>query len=140
MADVEKFVSPSKNSYDVIIVGGAKIGASVAWFLTSNPDFDGSILVVERDMSYEFSSTSHTNSCMRQQFSSEINVRVSQFAAEFVTNFQSYFDNDPRVPEIHFQSFGYMYLADNEAFAKNLRESQKNTSCVWRWNKNNERR
>ena len=125
MADVEKFVSPSKNSYDVIIVGGAKIGSSVAWFLTSNPDFDGSILVVERDMSYEFSSTSHTNSCMRQQFSSEINVRVSQFAAEFVTNFQSYFDNDPRVPEIHFQSFGYMYLADNEAFAKNLRESQK---------------
>ena len=120
-----KFESPSKNSYDVVIIGGAKIGSSVAWFLSNNSDFNGSILVVEKDMSYEFTSTSHTNSCMRQQFSREINVKISQFAADFVTNFQDYFDNDPRVPKIHFQSYGYMYLADNEAFAATLRESQK---------------
>ncbi len=119
------FVSPTKVNYDVVIVGGAKIGSSVAWFLANNPDFDGSILVVEKDPSYEFSSTSHTNSCMRQQFSTEINIRISQFAAEFVTNFQDYFDNDPRVPEIHFQQFGYLYLADTEAFANKLRASQK---------------
>lgn len=119
------FVSPTKANYDVVIVGGAKIGSSVAWFLANNPDFDGSILVVEKDPSYEFSSTSHTNSCMRQQFSTEINIRISQFAAEFVTNFQEYFPNDPRVPEIYFQSYGYMYLADNEGFANTLREAQQ---------------
>lgn len=118
------FVAASKTSYDVVIVGGAKIGSSVAWFLSSNPDFDGSILVVEKDPSYELSSTSHTNSCMRQQFSTEINIRISQFAAEYVTNFQEYFANDPRVPAIHFQRYGYMYLADNQAFANTLRESQ----------------
>ena len=124
MSSSKSFQSPSHLSYDVVIVGGAMFGSSVAWFLSNNPDFNGSILVVERDPSYEFTSTAHTNSCMRQQFSREINVRVSQYAAEFVKNFRSYFDNDSRVPEIPFQSYGYMYLADNEAFANVLRESQ----------------
>ncbi|MBT6094491.1 MAG: FAD-binding oxidoreductase [Rhodospirillaceae bacterium] len=100
-------------------------GSSVAWFLASNPDFDGTILVVERDPSYEFASTSHTNSCMRQQFSNEINVRISQFAAEYVKNFRQFMGNDPRVPEPVLHSFGYMYLADTEAFAGVLRENQK---------------
>ena len=54
---------------------------SIAWFTQSNPDFDGSILVVERDPTYEWTSTSHTNSCIRQQFTNEINVRISQFGA-----------------------------------------------------------
>ncbi|MEO0905340.1 MAG: FAD-binding oxidoreductase [Pseudomonadota bacterium] len=117
--------APSKTSYDVVIVGGAMYGSSVAWFLTDNPDFDGSILVVERDPTYEFTSTSHTNSCMRQQFSREINVRVSQFAADFVKNFRDYMGGDPRVPDVVLQSYGYMYLADNAGFAATLRESQK---------------
>jgi len=117
--------APKKSSYDVVIVGGAMYGSSVAWFLTDNPDFDGSILVVERDPTYEFTSTSHTNSCMRQQFSAAINVRVSQFAADFVKNFRDYMGGDERVPHLRLQSYGYMYLADNAEFAATLRESQK---------------
>ena len=62
---------------------------------------------------------------MRQQFSREINVRVSQFAADFVKNFREYMGNDPRVPDLVLQSYGYMYLADNDAFADVLRKSQK---------------
>ena len=117
--------APAKTSYDVVIVGGAMYGSSVAWFLTDNPDFDGSILVVERDPTYEFTSTSHTNSCMRQQFSAAINVKVSQFAADFVKNFRTYMGGDTRVPDLRLQSYGYMYLADNEDFAATLRESRK---------------
>ncbi|KQI71484.1 FAD-dependent oxidoreductase [Loktanella sp. 5RATIMAR09] len=117
--------APAKTSYDVVIVGGAMYGSSVAWFLTDNPDFNGSILVVERDPTYEFTSTAHTNSCMRQQFSAAINVKVSQFAADFVKNFRAYMGGDPRVPHVALHSFGYMYLADNETFAATLRASQK---------------
>lgn len=117
--------APAQSSYDVVIVGGAMYGSSVAWFLTDTPDFDGSILVVERDPTYEFTSTSHTNSCMRQQFSAAINVKVSQFAAEYVKNFRDYMGGDPRVPDVALHSFGYLYLADNEAFAATLRENQK---------------
>ncbi|MBX2884889.1 MAG: FAD-binding oxidoreductase [Granulosicoccus sp.] len=115
---------PKQSSYDVVIVGGAMYGSSVAWFLTNNPDFNGSVLVVERDLMYTACSTVHTNSCMRQQFSREINVRVSQFAADYVKNFRGYLGDDPRVPELAFQSYGYMYLADNEDFANVLRECQ----------------
>ena len=125
MSKALSYNAPAKSSYDVVIVGGAMFGSSVAWFLSDNPDFDGSILVVEKDPSYEFTSTAHTNSCMRQQFSREINVRVSQFAADFVKNFRKYLGDDPRVPDIPFQSYGYMYLADNEEFAEVLRASQK---------------
>ena len=117
--------TPTAKSYDVVLVGGAMYGSSVAWFLSINPDFDGSILVVERDPTYEFTSTSHTNSCIRQQFSREINVRISQFGAEFIKNFQQFMGDDPRVPEVVLQSYGYMYLADNEGFAGILQEAQK---------------
>ena len=116
--------TPKQKNYDVVIVGGAMLGSSVAWFTANNPDFDGSILVVERDPTYEFTSTSHTNSCMRQQFSNEVNVRISQFAAEFVKNFRDQI-GEPDAPDLILQSYGYMYLADNEEFANVLREGQK---------------
>jgi glycine/D-amino acid oxidase-like deaminating enzyme len=119
-----KHQSPQKTRYDVIIVGGAIMGSSAAWFLSDDPDFDGSVLVVEKDPSYEFASTTHTNSCMRQQFSEELNVRISQFAADFVTNLPRYMGNDDRVPDLKVHNFGYMYLADNNGFANVLRANQ----------------
>ncbi len=119
-----KHQSPQKTRYDVIIVGGAIMGSSAAWFLSDDPDFEGSVLVVEKDPSYEFASTTHTNSCMRQQFSEELNVRISQFAADFVTNLPRYMGDDDRVPDLKVHNFGYMYLADNNGFANVLRANQ----------------
>ncbi len=122
--------SPAHTSYDVIIVGGAIYGSSIAWFLSGRDDFDGRILVVERDPTYEFSSTSHTNSCMRQQFTAAINVQISQFAADFVKNMRSHYGGDERVPDLPIQSYGYMYLAEDDAFAANLAEAQKIQSAL----------
>ena len=114
---------PNHTSYDVIIIGGAMIGSSSAWWLTDNADFDGRILVVERDPSYEFASTSRTNSCIRQQFSNELNVRISQFGAEFIKSFPERM-KDPDAPDIRLQSYGYMYMADTEEMAQTMREMQ----------------
>jgi glycine/D-amino acid oxidase-like deaminating enzyme len=119
------FASPKHTRYDVVIVGGAMLGSSVAWFLASNTDFKGKVLVLERDPSYAFSATAHTNSCIRQQFSAPINVRISQFGADFVKNFQGYMGNDPRVPKPILQSFGYLYLADSEDSAEQLQAAQR---------------
>ncbi len=113
------FHAPNASSYDVVIIGGAMLGSSVAWFLSKNPDFDGRVLVVERDPSYEFASTSHTNSCMRQQFSSEVNIRISQFAADFVNNFRAHLG--PEAPDLTFQKFGYMYLAADDTAQTQMR-------------------
>lgn len=121
---VLKTETPKQSAYDVVIVGGAIFGSSAAWFLSDDKDFDGSVLIIERDPSYEFASTSRTNSCMRQQFTAEINVKCSQFAANFVKNLRQYMGNDERVPELEIQNFGYMYLADNQEFADVLIESQ----------------
>ena len=117
--------SPRHQSYDVIIVGGAIYGSSLAWWLTQMPGFDGRVLVVERDPTYSFASTSHTNSCIRQQFSNETNIRISQFGVEFVKNFRSYMGGDPEVPKLALHSFGYLYLADTPAFAETLKQNQQ---------------
>lgn len=112
---------PQHTAYDVIIVGGGIMGASTAWFLCQNPDFDGRILVVERDATYATASTTHTNSCIRQQFSTPLNVQISQFGAEFITNLPHFMGGDLRVPQLSIHNYGYMYLADNDAFAATLR-------------------
>lgn len=114
--------APSRRSYDVVIVGGAIMGSSLAWWLTRDAEFDGRILVVERDPTYATACTSLTNSCIRQQFATEINVRISQFGAHFVQNFRDYMG--PEAPEIPIQSFGYLYLAGTEAQAGALRTAQ----------------
>ena len=110
-------------AYDVVIVGGAIYGASVAFHLASDPDFDGSVLVVERDPTYRFASTSHTNSCIRQQFSDPLNVRISQYGAEYVLNFRER-SGMADAPALRLHSFGYMYLADTPAFAAALKQAQ----------------
>ena len=112
---------PTRDSYDIVIIGGAIMGASAAWFLTEEPDFDGRILVVERDPSYATCSTAHTTSCIRQQFSTELNVRISQFAARYITDLRAQMGDCPDVPEIAIRNFGYLYLADTPDFAETLR-------------------
>ena len=115
--------------YDVVIVGGAMMGSSTAWWLSREPGFDGSVLVVERDPSYEHSSTSATNSCVRQQFSNEVNIRISQFTAEFIRTFPSWFDGAD-VPELATNYFGYLYLAADPAFA-HLLEANQQLQASW---------
>ena len=112
-----------QDSYDVVIVGGAMIGASVAWHLISDQGFEGRVLVVERDPSYRACSTAHTNSCIRMQFSTPLNVKVSQYGVDYIKNFRVRM-GDERVPEIHMHAFGYMYLAGDEAAAEALRVNQ----------------
>lgn len=107
---------------DVVIIGGGMIGASCAWWLSRHPNFSGRVVVIERDPTYEFASTSHTNSCIRQQFGSDINIRISQFGVDFIRNFATYM-NDPNAPEIVLQAFGYLYLANTESFAETLRNN-----------------
>jgi glycine/D-amino acid oxidase-like deaminating enzyme len=113
---------PQHSSYDVVIIGGAMIGSSVAWWLSRDPGFKGRVLVVERDPSYERAASSLSHSSIRQQFGQEVNVLISRFAAEFIHNFRDWMD-DPEAPEIALRSFGYLYLADNEAFAEVLRDN-----------------
>ena len=117
--------APQFSSYDVVIIGGAMLGSATAWFLADNPDFQGRVLVVERDPSYQWAATSHTNSCIRQQFSTELNVRISQFGAAFVQNLPRHMGAASGAPRLTIQNFGYLYLANTPEFAEVLRASQR---------------
>ncbi|KAF5555885.1 glycine d-amino acid oxidase (deaminating) [Fusarium mexicanum] len=116
---------PSLAFYDVVIVGGA--GSAIAWFLVLNPDFKGEVLVVEKDPSLAYSATQASNSCMRQQFATEINVKIAQYAAEFVKDFRKNLkcEDDDHIPDIPIRNFSYLYLANTSEFATVLEKDQK---------------
>lgn len=123
MIELNTLQAPQQNRYDIVIVGGAIMGSATAWFLSDDADFTGRVLVVEKDPSYATASTTHTNSCMRQQFSTALNVRISQFAADYVKNLRRYLGDDDRVPSLSIHSFGYLYLADTVEFGDHLRRA-----------------
>lgn len=115
-----------KSTYDVVIVGGALIGSAVAYFLAANPDFNGSVLVVERDPTYRFASTSLSSSSIRVQFSNAVNVKISQFGSDFIRNFA----DTMRVareapPDLNFHQSGYLFLANTPDQAQTLRENHQ---------------
>lgn len=122
--------SPSKQQYDVVIIGGSTSGASIAWHLVQNSDFKGSVLVVERDPSLQYSATKASNNCMRQQFATKINVEIAQYAAEFVRKYGDQFGPDPCVPNPPIRDFGYLYLSDSPKFTEVLQKDQQlQASC-----------
>ena len=90
------------------------MGSSSAWFLASNPDFDGRILVVERDPAYTQASTALSASCVRHQYSNPVNVRISLFATNYIRSFRDQLDGDPEIPDIPLIEFGYMFLATDK--------------------------
>ena len=72
------------NAYDVVVVGGGLNGCSTAYWLASDPDFDGRILVVERDPTYANAPSAKATGGIRQQFSTPENIRIGLFGASFV--------------------------------------------------------
>lgn len=113
-----------RDQYDVVIVGGAVIGSACAYFLAANPDFNGSILVVERDSSYRTASTSLSAAGIRQQYSNPINVEIGKFGVEFIKRFPEIMGvpGDER-PDLNFHEAGYLYLANTQGMADYLHEA-----------------
>lgn len=112
------------SSYDVVIVGGAVIGSAVAYFLAANPDFDGSILVVERDPTYARASTSLSSSSIRVQFSNPINVKISQYGSAFIKDFGPTMQvAGDAPPDLNFHQGGYLFLAGTPEQEATLREN-----------------
>ncbi len=119
-----------KDSYDVVIVGGAATGSATACFLALNPDFTGSVLVIERDWSYAKSATALSLSSIRHQFSNAINVRLSQFGTAFIRDCGASLEVDGNRPEISFHENGYLYLAADEAERRALEANHATeTAC-----------
>jgi FAD-dependent oxidoreductase domain-containing protein 1 len=94
----------------VVIVGGAIVGSMTAYFLREQ-GHEGPITVLERDPSYQFSSTARSVSAIRTQFASPVNVRMSLFGAAFIKSLKQRFGP---AADIGFRERGYLILGSED--------------------------
>jgi FAD-dependent oxidoreductase domain-containing protein 1 len=93
--------------YDVIIIGGAIVGSSIAYYLREE-GFSGSIALIERDPQFTYSSTTLSCASIRQQFSIPENIRLSQFTLALFRRLEQEFGTGS---DIGFREGGYLILA-----------------------------
>jgi glycine/D-amino acid oxidase-like deaminating enzyme len=93
--------------YDVVIIGGAIVGSSIAYYLR-HEGFSGSIALVERDPQFTHSATTLSCASIRQQFSIPENIRLSQFTLALFRRLEQEFGEGA---DIGFREGGYLILA-----------------------------
>lgn len=106
----------------VVIVGGGAIGSSAAFHLATFPGFAGEITVVERDPTYTRASSMLSASGIRQQFSTLVSIRMSQYGLDFLRAAPVTLAVDGDAPDLAFKEHGYLFLA-SDAGAGVLREN-----------------
>lgn len=94
----------------VVIVGGGIVGACTAYFLALL-GHRGEIIVLERDPSYRFASTTLSAASIRTQFTAAVNVRMSLFGIAFLRSLPERFGTEA---DIGFHEGGYLVLAAPE--------------------------
>ena len=100
----------TENSAEIVIIGGAAVGSSIAYFLKRD-GFKGRVVVVEKDPSYQWCATGRAVAGIRQQFSTPENIRLSQFGVGFFKGIKQEFGPDA---DIAFRERGYMIMATPE--------------------------
>ena len=112
----------------VVIIGGGIIGCSVAWFLRHD-GFTGEVVVIERDPSYQQSSTTLSAASIRVQFGSSVNVALSLFGADFLRNLSGILG---RQADIGYVERGYLILSPpaGVAEADRLLDIQRAQGCM----------
>jgi FAD-dependent oxidoreductase domain-containing protein 1 len=98
---------PRSVRYDIVIIGGAIVGSSIAYYLREE-GFSGSIALVERDPQFAHAATTLSCASIRQQFSIPQNIRLSQFTLQLFRRLKQEFGADA---DIGFREGGYLILA-----------------------------
>jgi FAD-dependent oxidoreductase domain-containing protein 1 len=109
----------ARQSFDVVVAGGAATGSAVAWWLTRMGC--RSVLVVEPDPSHARAGTALSAASIRQQFSQKVNVAISRFGVGFLRDAARQFDLGAEENPLGFRENGYLLLAGSAAGAGALR-------------------
>jgi FAD-dependent oxidoreductase domain-containing protein 1 len=85
---------------NVLIVGGGVVGCAAAYFFAREHGVQATVL--ERDPTYRSASSALSASSIRQQFSTPLNIALSQASLELMRHWSD---------ELQFVEAGYLYLA-----------------------------
>jgi len=96
--------------FDVVIAGGGVIGSSCAYHLKYTLDFPGSVLVVEPDPTYSAAASTRSASSIRLQFSTPINIALSEYGLEFLRDAPARLQGAGAV-DLGLVASTYLYLA-----------------------------
>jgi glycine/D-amino acid oxidase-like deaminating enzyme len=115
-------------SDQVVVIGGGVMGSALAYWLTRlEPSV--SVTVIERDPSYEHASSALSAASIRQQFSTPVNIHVSQASIAFLRNAAVELGVDGEKPDITLREAGYLYLAGAAAAADLRRAHAVQMAC-----------
>lgn len=102
----------------IVIIGGAIMGCFTAWSLRQQ-GFAGPITVVEKDPTYQFSSTALSAASIRTQFGTPLNIHMSRYAIDFFRSIKTHFGADA---DIGYTEKGYLILGTPESLSARCAE------------------
>jgi glycine/D-amino acid oxidase-like deaminating enzyme len=123
-----------KNIYDVIMVGGGVMGCATAYYLLKK-DPQIKVAIIEKDPTYEFSSTVLSDANIRLQFNVKENIQISQYGLEVLETFANDMEVGGVKPDVAFRQQGNLFLADEagkQATLKGL-TTQQSLGCPVEW-------
>jgi FAD-dependent oxidoreductase domain-containing protein 1 len=95
---------------DFAIVGGGVMGSALAYWL-KRFEPRASIRVIERDLKYATASSALSAASIRQQFTTAVNIRISQASFDFLRHVDEWLGLDGEGVDIGLTERGYLYLA-----------------------------
>jgi FAD-dependent oxidoreductase domain-containing protein 1 len=104
----------------VLVIGGGAVGSAVALFLKRLGSAAVDVQVVEPDPGLQQASSARSAASIRQQFSNEVNIRMSRFGFELLADPAAWLAVDGQVPDLGLVRSGYLFLAATAAGAAQL--------------------
>jgi glycine/D-amino acid oxidase-like deaminating enzyme len=93
------------------------MGSALAYWLT-RLEPTASVIVIERDPTYSTASSALSAASIRQQFTTAVNIRISQASIGFLRAAGELLATDGAPPDIGLVEAGYLYLANEESAAR----------------------
>ena len=94
----------------IVVIGGGVMGSALAYWLT-RLEPTRAVTVIERDPGYLQASSTLSAASIRQQFSTAVNIRISQASIAFLRAAADELRVGDDRPDIALREHGYLYLA-----------------------------
>jgi FAD-dependent oxidoreductase domain-containing protein 1 len=116
--------APVNGQAEIVVIGGAVVGSSIACHLAQRLGAGERVLVLEKDPSYARCATALSAGSIRQQFSTPVNVATSLYGIAFLREIGERLAVAGARPDIGLVEGGYLFLASQAglpALAENFR-------------------